>query len=648
MFRRPLQSLFFLALGAVALLCVQPAQAAKKKDPDKLPIMKVRDLHYGDVLFWFYQGESFQALTRLTAYDAWNRIPNHSGESQLLLGGLFLELGLHNEAGQRFEKLLNADVPASVRNRAWFYLAKVWYARGYDDRAEGALRSISSALQPDLEAERQHLLANVLMRQGRFADAEAVLRNWQGPATWTAYARFNLGVALIRQNQLDRAEVVLTGVGTLDSEKSELLALQDKANLALGFAFMQAEQPAKARIALQRVRLNGPQSNKALLGLGWADSALGQHREALAPWLELRSRNMLDSAVQESYLAVPYAFAKLGANSQAAQYYEEAVSSFEDESKRLDQAVVRIRSGEMLAGILEREADGAKYGWFWQLKQLPDAPESRYLFNVMAGHDFQEGLKNYRDMSYLDATLSRWQGSVEAFGDMIATRDRALAQLMPRAQALLAAQPVPLLDARRDGLREQIETAQKSGNVALLGTSAERAQWQRVLDLEQAMASLPVDDSTAEQRAKLRLVKGVLYWRLNQSFRARLLDGRRALTDVNGTLAESSARFARLAAIGDTTGANRQEFAGRLSAAQDRLSTLHARLDDTRKLQSSYLADLGVRELQQQQERLGAYQVQARFALASIYDKAATPDLPAKKEVTPDTESPQPESEPRQ
>ncbi len=648
MFRRPLQSLFFLALGAVALLCVQPAQAAKKKDPDKLPIMQVRDLHYGDVLFWFYQGESFQALTRLTAYDAWNRIPNHSGESQLLLGGLFLELGLHNEAGQRFEKLLNADVPASVRNRAWFYLAKVWYARGYDDRAEGALRSISSALQPDLEAERQHLLANVLMRQGRFADAEAVLRNWQGPATWTAYARFNLGVALIRQNQLDRAEVVLTGVGTLDSEKSELLALQDKANLALGFAFMQAEQPAKARIALQRVRLNGPQSNKALLGLGWADSALGQHREALAPWLELRSRNMLDSAVQESYLAVPYAFAKLGANSQAAQYYEEAVSSFEDESKRLDQAVVRIRSGEMLAGILEREADGAKYGWFWQLKQLPDAPESRYLFNVMAGHDFQEGLKNYRDMSYLDATLSRWQGSVEAFGDMIATRDRALAQLMPRAQALLAAQPVPLLDARRDGLREQIETAQKSGNVALLGTSAERAQWQRVLDLEQSMASLPVDDSTAEQRAKLRLVKGVLYWRLNQSFRARLLDGRRALTDVNGTLAESSARFARLAAIGDTTGANRQEFAGRLSAAQDRLSTLHARLDDTRKLQSSYLADLGVRELQQQQERLGAYQVQARFALASIYDKAATPDLPAKKEVTPDTESPQPESEPRQ
>ncbi len=40
------------------------------------------------------------------------------------------------------------------------------------------------------------------------------------------------------------------------------------------------------------------------------------------PWMELRSRDLLDAAVQESYLMVPYAFGKLGAQSQAAEYYE--------------------------------------------------------------------------------------------------------------------------------------------------------------------------------------------------------------------------------------------------------------------------------------------------------------------------------------
>jgi hypothetical protein len=617
-----------------------PAVAAKKKDPDKLPITHIRDLHYGDVLFWFYQGESFEALTRLTAYDAWQRIPNHEAESQLLLGGLYLELGLHNEAGQRFEQLLTAKVPASVRNRAWFYLAKVWYARGYFDRAEQALRSISGVLQRDLEAERQHLFANVLLRQGKFAEAETVLRSWQGPDTWTAYARFNLGVALVRQDQLQRAEPILTSVGTLETSRDELLALRDKANLALGFAFLQAKQPEQARTALQRVRLQGTQSNKALLGLGWAEASLGNFRAALTPWLELRSRGLLDSAVQESYLAVPYAFAKLEATAQSAEYYEQAVQSFADESKNLDEAIARIRSGQMLDGILAKEADGARYGWFWQLKQVPDAPESRYLYAVMAGHDFQEGLKNYRDMSYLDATLTRWNDSLEAFGDMIATRDRAFAELIPQADELLVAQPVTPLTARRDALRGQLEDAQRAGDAAMLGTSEQRAQWQRVRAVEQALASLPVDESTAEQRAKLRLVKGVLYWRMNQDFRARVLTSRKSLLEADAALAESAARFGRLAGVRDQVGGNRQQFTERLAALQSRLTVLHARLDDSRKQQSDYLAELGAGQLASQQERLGTYQVQARFSLASIYDKASTPVVQEKQPTADDALAP--------
>ena len=48
----------------------------------------------------------------------------------------------------------------------------------------------------------------------------------------------------------------------------ELAALRDKANLALGYAWLKADRPADAKRVLQRVRLEGPQSNKALLGVG--------------------------------------------------------------------------------------------------------------------------------------------------------------------------------------------------------------------------------------------------------------------------------------------------------------------------------------------------------------------------------------------
>ena len=105
---RRASALLPLALALSATLAAGQAAAAPMA-PDKLPVTRVRDLSYGDALFYFYQGESFESLTRLAAYSGWGRVPNHESEAQLLLGGLYLELGLHNEAGERFEKLLTAD-----------------------------------------------------------------------------------------------------------------------------------------------------------------------------------------------------------------------------------------------------------------------------------------------------------------------------------------------------------------------------------------------------------------------------------------------------------------------------------------------------------------------------------------------------------
>ena len=97
-----------VACGAVAALTpafVSNAMAAKK-EVDKLSPTVVRDLHFGDALFYYYQAEDFEAITRLQAYREWGRMPHHDAETDLLLGGLYLSLGLHNEAGERFETLL--------------------------------------------------------------------------------------------------------------------------------------------------------------------------------------------------------------------------------------------------------------------------------------------------------------------------------------------------------------------------------------------------------------------------------------------------------------------------------------------------------------------------------------------------------------
>jgi lipopolysaccharide biosynthesis regulator YciM len=628
---------------ALAITVVSGPAAARRHDPEKLPVTRIRDLHYGDVLFYLYQGDDFEAITRLTAYQHWNLIPHHEDEGQLLLGGLYLSLGMHNEAGERFQTLLTQDVPTGVRNRAWFYLAQVWYARGYLDKAEDALRRIQGKLSPELEAQKDHLFANVLMYQGKFDEAIRLLVLWKGSPTWSAYARFNLGVALVRQKRLADADPFLTAVGTMYAETPEMLALKDRANLALGFAELQADQPAKAKAALERVRLNGPYSNKALLGTGWADAALGDYKAALNPWMELRGRNLLDAAVQESMLAVPYAFGKLNAAAQSAEYYETAVESYDAETVHIDDAITRIRSGSLLEQVISSEKE-SRYGWFWQLKNIPEAPESRYLYTVLAGHDFQEGLKNYRDLVYMAHTLDKWGDSMEAFGDMIDTRERAYAQRLPRVDALLASGAVEKLAQRKTDLESRVNGIDGDKDVAALGSAEERDQWARLQRVEAALAAAPDDPERAELKDRLRLVKGVLYFRLNDSFRARMWQQRRTIKDLDLALHEAQNRWIRVERARQSVPTNNGEFAARVAALKGRIDALQIHLVAAEQKQSDYLGQVAVAELEQQKNRLSTYQVQARFALATMYDRAANPETEKKDQA--EAPAPAPEQQP--
>jgi hypothetical protein len=613
----------------LALPWAQAGAANVKPDPNGLPPHDVLDLAYGDVLFYFYQDDYFDAITRLLAARQLNRIPHTEGEAELLLGGLYLSLGEHVEAGRIFEALLSGNASEAVRNRAWFYLGQVWYKRGYLQESERALRRVSDTIDPRVNAERYMLLAQLMMQQGRYDDAIATLKGWHGAPDWTAYANFNLGVALIRAGRLADAVPILDSVGRMVTRSDELLALKDKANLALGFSLIQAKRAAEAKPILQRVRLEGPYSSKALLGVGWADANAGDFKRALVPWLALHKRNLLDSAVQESYIAVPYAYNKLGAGGQAADYYKSAIGSFDDETKRIDASIEQIRSGNLLDRLLGDDKKDSST-WYWQLKTLPDAPESRYLYELLAGNEFQEGLKDYRELNYMIRNLRMWREDVSAFDDMLNTRAQAYAERVPKADAIMAATDLDGLNQKRVDFESRINEIEKSNDVAALGTPEEQKTWARLKRIEDYLAAHPDDPDLAEMREKHRLMKGVMYWRLSESFKARLWNERRSVKELEAALQQTQkqavlVKQARAGMPIDTGG-----FAERVAAVRARMDRLQQRLVDVARQQNRYLQALAIHELEDQKRRIEAYQIQARYDLAAIYDRAssAKPDKP--------------------
>jgi tetratricopeptide (TPR) repeat protein len=603
------------------LLVLSLPAAAIAKDK-KEPIV-VQDPQYGEVLFYFYQEDYFPAIVRTLAAQHEGQLDEHADEAELLLGGMFLSYGHHLEAADIFERLLADNVETDVRDRTWFFLSKIWYQRGYLDKALEALGLIEDELPKNLQREALMLEAQILLDAGNYDAAIAMLKNWKGRTEWASYAKFNIGVALVRSGRIAEAKSLLEDLGNLNPYNEELTSLRDKANLALGYALLQDGQPSVAKVPLQRVRLEGPFSNKALLGVGWADAELGSYQRALVPWMELRGRDLLDSAVQESMLAIPYAMAKLDSISQAADHYLNAIEAFYEETNRLDRTIWHIESGAMFDDFLK---DGPldSTGWYWRLEELPEGPESRYLFHLLASHEFQEGLKNYRDLSYLYQNLDAWQDSVAVYGNMLETRKEAFDIRLPKVEGALARADLDGMVNRKLEFDSKLNNIEQSQDWLALATKSEFEMWGEITGLENTPSLRANIPEAAEVRDKIALLKGVLQWQLERDFKDRLWRIRRNLDEAGEALVATQRSRRQIDDSIRNEPLQFAELSDRVYGLEPRVESMKMRVEDSLLAQRAFLQEIAVGELQAQKQRLDVYTVQAQFALAAIYDLAAT------------------------
>lgn len=613
-------------LVGMGLLGSAAASAGSPAPADPMAAKAVRDLYFGEVLFQFYQDKHFDALTHLLVAQAAGRLQNHETESELLLGGLYLSYGQHDQAEAIFNRLLTAKVAPAVQDRAWFYLGKVRYQRGLDDEALAAFARISGALPPALAAELPMLKAQALMAMQRFDEAATLLDQVKDNGSWLPFARFNLGVALVRLGRLEDGARQLDQVGRSSPSSAELLDLRDKANLALGYAYLQKSLDGQARPVLARVRLASPFANKALLGVGWADAAAHDYRAALTPWLELNQRDLVDSAVQESLLAVPYAYARLDAWGSAAQGYQAALRSFDGEIGQLDKAIASAESGELTRALLARDDRGIGR-WYWELDQLPDSTAARYLYPLIANNRFQEGLRNVRDLDALEGNLEEWRNKLAAFEDVVSTRRQAYAEREPKIHDSLDGINLGSLRARRDALAGRLARIEATRDVAGLGTDEELDRWRRLTAIGNDPGLKAAD--AGGLRDRYRLLKGVQLWDLDRDYKYRLWAGKRQLVELDRLLAQAAGLKARTDEARRDMPADLDRFSQRIAAVAPRIDSMQQAIAQVRSGQEQQLHAMAIDTLREQRARLAAYRVQAQFALATIYDRAAATDRTA-------------------
>lgn len=619
------KSFRFLTTHFTMLLGLLGSSVAMSSAP--LPAA-VEDPYYGVVLYEFYQENYFSAAVNLLTARQLKRLKHHDADSEILLGGLYLSYGLHTEAEEIFKRLIDDGAAPEVRDRAWFFLGKIRYQKQLFKSAEEALARVGDALDESLQEEMRTLKANLLMAQKKYTEAATALQGLidSDGDQKANYARFNLGVALIRGGHQKEGADLLRQVAELRSDASDQKALRDKANLALGFSLIKTE-PVAAKEYLRHVRLRGPFSNKALLGLGWAEVELQQYEDALVPWEELATREKIDPAVFEAMLAKGSALERLRAFPQAMQSYNNAITVFEQELDVLNQTVVAVKKGRLWADLLAQVSRN-EMGWFWEAELLPDTPEARYLPMVMAEHGFHEAIKNLRDLWFLDRNLARWVTEVPALEDMLALRratyEAQLHKLTPE-QTLDR-----VLDVRtnRDIYADELARIGETKNAFALLTADEQKKMQRLAKVEERIWRLSSQPGRHSKRMnsyrdRYRLYKGLLEYEVETTYAIRFRNVKKSLNSLDVELQETMDKQNSLQRVRGSTPANFDVYAQNINDKKRRITALRKDIKvafDDQQDQLQAMADV---ELDRLRLRLVDYLDQARFSLAHLQDLAA-------------------------
>ena len=610
-----------MSLGLVLVLAVLPAAGSD-----------LRDLFFGEALYHAFLGQYFEALQRLDmeldmhrALDEPERdtLHYHIDSAEFSVGDFELHYRMDDRARHAIKAVLDGAADEAVRNEAAYRLARIHFQKGQFDDALSALVRIRGTVPDKIRDEVEFLRANVYLATGKPGEAAKVLQQVHSDESLAGLVAYNLGIALLQDGRPREAIVQLDKAGQLPMIGPAGLAIRDKSNLVLGTILFESGDTERANLSLKRAELDGPFSNQVLLLVGVSEASTGRYERALVPWNILVDREPTDVAVQEAMLAVPQAYASLNLHGRAAIAYGRALELFSNQIERVDASTRSITAGSFLKALI-REQTRQDEGWVIGLRSLPDAPETYYLMELMASHDFQTGLQNYLDLEELRSKLIEWETSLEAFDEIVRLRGQKYEQLLPEVDAAFRE-----LDTRmRLRLEEQkhldrrLQSILTSPSPEFLATAEERAAAESLAVIERQF-----DRSESPElelfRQRVARLQGVLTWRLETEYHARLTRAHAHLREANTHIDALARQYdvfvrTRQAATHSYTG-----YEARIARLRDRVARALDRTDTLMARQGHMIETAAIQQLETRRDRLVQQQSQARFGVADSYDRAA-------------------------
>ncbi|MCF6193338.1 MAG: hypothetical protein L3J46_03270, partial [Kangiellaceae bacterium] len=402
-------------------------------------------------------------------------------------------------------------------------------------------------------------------------------------------------------------------------------SLQDKAKIALGFYYLKSKQLEKAREQFLSVRLGSKYTNKALLGMGWSYVEKGNYNKALTHWLELRTRDLRDIAVQEALLAIPFAYQKLKAMKPALQGYLDASEQFQQQIDLISRIEMQIIDGNLIENLVLKLIKNQS------IESGDEAIEDSelfgdefdyYIYELLAQNRFNEGFRSYQKLGQLALMLDLWDEKLPMFSEMLTANQLRFDEKIPLIDGYLAEGNLVKYQIAYKKIMEDLAYVNKSEKLHLLATREQAELHQRIVRLENNIASIPNEMLTNNQQEKARIARGVLQWQFEEGKTKKIWELKKASVEIKQLISEMKQRSLTLASAREHALSRFVGYQGLIDEGTEKLQDLRRRIKVQIEVQAGFIKEQILAVLKRRKATLDHFLLQSDLSVARLHEKA--------------------------
>lgn len=367
------------------------------------------ELEWGTVLFEYFQDDYFNSLIEHEYNQAARNRVATSGEGQLLKGGMQLSYGLADDARTLFQRLLSSKASEADKNRAWFYLSKLYYHKSEHKKAAQAFSKIRGKIPKDIYYEFHYRASLVQNRRPYNRNLEKIVKSAEPSNFYYPYLMYNLGIARLGSKNIKGAMASLTEVTKFASRGEEFAILSDRARHGLSLLAIEDGKVNVAWEHLTQIRTTGLYSNRALLTYAWSAIKLKQFSAAIPALKILDERSITIPEVQEAKVLLAHLFEQEGSprkalksNLLAIKDFERGIGMIQESRKIIARKNVPREYIENLQVMME-DTD-----WYGTKPALSYRRLTPFLIDLLSSNIFNETLRELSDLYAMQKNLEYW------------------------------------------------------------------------------------------------------------------------------------------------------------------------------------------------------------------------------------------------